>query len=130
MVVGIIGILAAVAIPAYQTYQDNARENVAQGTINIIKKAFVSCRALNSFALCATATINGTLEQQDDAPITHVVNGTTAACWSVAVENAVDDTGGTKCVQFGSTNTTPTAETSDGTSSKDGTCTASTGVCA
>ncbi|MGI9548459.1 MAG: type IV pilin protein, partial [Bdellovibrionales bacterium] len=101
MVVGIIGILAAVAIPAYQTYQDSAREKVAQGSINIIKKAFVSCRALNSFATCATATINSTLEQQTDAPIAFsddAATPITKGCWSVAVDNAVADESGTKCV--------------------------------
>ena len=61
VVVGIMGLLAAIAIPAYNAYRDDAQAGVIDSTISNIQKAFPSCIAIRPFATCATPTINGTI---------------------------------------------------------------------
>jgi len=52
VVVGIIGILSAIAIPAYNQYRRNAAEGAFISTGTNIVRAFQSCIAINPFASC------------------------------------------------------------------------------
>ena len=67
--VAIIGVLAAVAIPAYQKYQANAKLGVIKGSINQIIKAYNACIAVESVATCATNDIDDTLKEQPNAMV-------------------------------------------------------------
>ena len=88
VVVSIIGVLAAVAIPAYNTYQKDASAKVVSATLLQIKKAFPVCLTVNDFASCADADINGTLKSQTGAGISHGKDtGNTKSCWLVSVDN-------------------------------------------
>ena len=88
VVVAIIGVLAAVAIPAYQRYQLNAKNNVAMGSINQIKKAFAACVAIDPYATCNVPDIAMTLQQQPGATVvhTHATNAMGIGCWLVTVD--------------------------------------------
>lgn len=59
VVVGIMGTLAAVAIPAYNQYRKNAAEGAFSTTQTNIARAFSACVAVNDFTSCDTlAEIN------------------------------------------------------------------------
>ena len=96
---------------------------MAAGSINQIKKAFPACFAINGFSTCANKEINDTLKQQPGADIDFKSTANKKACWSVEVKGAVDDEGGTQCVDFDSTGALINYF-KDGTASKHGTCTA------
>ena len=58
--VGIIGVLASVAVPAYNKYRKSALLGAAQSEGENLKKAFEACLAGGAtFATCTTATIDG-----------------------------------------------------------------------
>ena len=97
--VAIIGVLAAVAIPAYNSYQQSAKVNAIKGSINNIVKAFNACLVVNDFATCDNDNVNTTLNAQPGAMIASGTNGSTMACWNVI--NATTTTLG-GCVQVGS----------------------------
>ena len=61
VVVGIMGLLAAIAIPAYNGYRNNAQRGVVAATLSNIKKAFPACLTVSPFATCAMAGVNGTI---------------------------------------------------------------------
>ena len=61
VVVGIMGLLAAIAIPAYNNYRTNAQAGVIQATMANIQRAFPACLTTMTFAECANDTINGTI---------------------------------------------------------------------
>ncbi|MBC6416009.1 MAG: prepilin-type N-terminal cleavage/methylation domain-containing protein [Bdellovibrionales bacterium] len=52
VVVAIIGVLSAVAIPAYNKYRNDAKAAAVQGTVNNVNKAFKACMAVKSFTDC------------------------------------------------------------------------------
>ena len=54
VVVSIIGILAAVAIPAFNDYRATAAKGTMESSLNTIGKSFAICRTLNSFSQCKT----------------------------------------------------------------------------
>ena len=54
VVIAIIGVLAAVAIPAYQNYRDSAAEKALTSSLNNLGKAHQVCRVNNSIANCVT----------------------------------------------------------------------------
>ena len=61
VVVGIMGLLAAIAIPAYNAYRTDAQAGVIDATISNIQRAWPACLTTMTFAECANATINGTI---------------------------------------------------------------------
>ena len=101
VVVGIMGLLAAIAIPAYNGYRRTANTGVLNASINQIMKAFPTCLAVNTFANCATANIANTLTAQAGADITK--NGNAQRnCWLVELTGAE---GYKACVSFENDNT-------------------------
>ncbi|MCZ0932789.1 MAG: hypothetical protein OXJ52_06535 [Oligoflexia bacterium] len=65
--VAIIGVLAAVAIPAYNGYRDNAAQNASQSEGSEIMKAVQACLTVATTATqidnCYNANVNGTLSK-------------------------------------------------------------------
>ena len=85
--VAIIGVLAAVAIPAYQRYQVKAKEGVVNGSLNNIKKAFAACVSVETYATCTTSnTINMTLAPQAGSTISIQGGGAANICYKVVVD--------------------------------------------
>ncbi len=56
VVVAIIGILAAVAVPAYNKYRANAAQGAITGSLQAMGKDFVNCLATNTWANCDSLT--------------------------------------------------------------------------
>ena len=54
VVISIIGVLAAVGIPAFQDYQAKAARNALTASKNNVIKAYQACRVLEKFASCDT----------------------------------------------------------------------------
>ena len=69
VVVAIIGVLAAVAIPAYQRYQENAKANTITSSLNQIVKAYNACISIDAYTTCTTANINMTLNASPNATV-------------------------------------------------------------
>ena len=65
--VAIIGVLAAVAIPAYNKYRDTAAENAAKSEAQEITKALQACLTVatdnTSINSCWNTTVDGTLSK-------------------------------------------------------------------
>ena len=60
--VGIIGVLASVAIPAYNKYRQNAADGAAEAEAQSMMKAFQACIAGGSdMTACATANIDSVI---------------------------------------------------------------------
>ena len=83
VVVAIIGVLAAVAIPAYNGYRDNAAQNAAQSEATEIMKAVQACLtvALDATAInmCYNGNVNGTLSKSCTSPSVLTTLGSAAA---------------------------------------------------
>ena len=120
VVVAIIGVLAAVAIPAYNGYRADAFRNTVRSTLNQINKAFNACLAAENIVTCASANlvgttltacgtantavvngINGTLREQAGAEIVCNVNAVAPdnVCFIVTATGAVGGDG-TGCIEF------------------------------
>ena len=61
VVVAIIGVLATVAIPAYNKYRDGAAERAAMSEASQILKALQACMTEKTQAACATGNIDKTI---------------------------------------------------------------------
>ncbi|MGI9548456.1 MAG: type IV pilin protein [Bdellovibrionales bacterium] len=96
MVVGIIGILAAVGIPAYQKYQSRAELGVVQSTVNQVRKAYQTCMSVNDYATCTIKDVDGTISVEGDLTLAaaNTIPATEKTCWLVS------KTGFTGCVGF------------------------------
>lgn len=69
--VGIIGVLASVAVPAYNQYRRNATLGAAESEAQNFKKTLQACMATgNALTTCATNNVNNTLEKDCD-PTAH-----------------------------------------------------------
>ena len=97
VVVAIIGVLAAVAIPAYNRYRADANRSVVRATLNQIIKAFNACITEDTFANCASNDIRGTLNAQAGAAVTQN-QAAMAASVCFLVDVAARDVEG--CVQM------------------------------
>ncbi len=97
VVIGIMGVLAAVGIPVYQNYQNRAKRGSLDRTIGLIQTSLSACLALDSFANCASDGINGTLQASPGSTIGYGM-GTDKACYLVTID---DYTG---CVRFENNN--------------------------
>ncbi|MBC6415074.1 MAG: pilin [Bdellovibrionales bacterium] len=84
VVVAIIGVLTAVAIPAYNKYKNDAKVKNVEASINMINKSFKACMAIDAFTDCATTDINMTLEKTQSVRIRARKNsGDTEVCFDV-----------------------------------------------
>ena len=63
VVVAIIGVLAAVAIPAYNGYRNTAAENAAKSEASEIMKALQACSTIDTASACYDPTAMGTLSK-------------------------------------------------------------------
>ena len=80
--VAIIGVLAAVAIPAYNGYRNTAAQNAAQSEGTEIMKALQACSTIETLATCYTASVNMTLSKTCTAPsvLSALPSGTSVGC--------------------------------------------------
>ena len=85
VVVAIIGVLAAVAIPAYQRYQVQASENAVRGSLNNVSKAISACIANDPIANCDTV---GEIQVVADGLVYHTVNNMGAVAYVAATHTA------------------------------------------
>ena len=70
----IIGVLAAVAVPAYQGYQRNAAFSAMTSDSNSISKSYLACTTVKTFANCNTLaklgiTLSGTPVNGGSSPL-------------------------------------------------------------
>ena len=98
VVIGIMGVLAAVGIPVYQNYQNRSKRAALDRTVNLIQTSLSACLALDDFATCATDGINGTLQASPGSMIGYGM-AADKACYLVTID---DYTG---CVRFENDNT-------------------------
>jgi len=89
VVVAIIGILAAVVIPAYKKYQRNPKQTVLKVSINTIIGSFETCLNLNSFRDCADDNIKGTLREKQGTTVKRTPDATppNKVCYRVEAED-------------------------------------------
>ena len=106
--IAIIGVLAAVAIPAYNAYQDNAKVGVVKSSLQQISKAYNACLAVGETVTnCggsgtpASTAVNGTVRIQTGTTVASNINSmATQACFLITFTNGgqkaclqLDDTG-------------------------------------
>ena len=116
VVVAIIGVVAAVAIPAFQTYQHNAKFQTVKASLSNINKGYKSCLVSNDGDQtdCDTlAEIN--VESQSNTTITAKNKTTTnKQCFDVKITGGfVADKGHQGCIEFDTTDGSVDATTYD-----------------
>ena len=94
VVVAIIGILSAVAIPAFQKYQKRAEIGVVKASLNTIGKGTAGCLTLNDRAGCDNFTkINVNCgDGMTACDIKNATQTTEPLCFEVAKPNATNQT--------------------------------------
>ena len=138
VVVAIIGVLAAVAIPAYQRYQENAKISVIRGSLNQIIKAYNACLAVENTGTCsggtagtafalAASTINMTINPQPNTTIQASRSAANVSCFIVSGSGSL--AGYTGCVQFTSIGETTTQSTTDAHITGTASACSAAGVC-
>ncbi len=104
VVVAIIGVLAAVAIPAYQKYQTNAAQQSLLGSMHNISKAFQACLTVSGFSSCQTLSAIGiNCEACIDSTTNNARVGVGANTFCVAAEAEIGGTTAKTCVQIATT---------------------------
>ena len=66
VVVAIIGVLATVAIPAYNKYRDSAAQNATKSEATQVLKAVQACLTAGVVGDCATPTVGDTIAKACD----------------------------------------------------------------
>ncbi|REL36586.1 pilin [Thalassotalea euphylliae] len=123
IVVAIIGILAAVALPAYQTYTEKSRFSEVVLAVGSVKSAMDVCIQVNGgIANCDTAAKIG-IDLTDAARGNEVTSITIAASSGAITGTGTDGLGAS-----GANSTYILTPQSDGTWDQTGTCVAN-GVC-
>ena len=132
VVVAIIGVLAAVAIPAYNSYQANAKASTIRGSLNQIAKAFNACITVNNRTTCTSTTINGTIAGQANAAITATLGtGTPAgACFVVTGSGTLANYTGCIALNENGELIRQSADSDISDTTSTATCAASNTVCA
>ena len=129
MVIAIIGVLAAVAIPAYNKYKADAEVNTVLSTIANIKKAFNICLASGTaVGNCASPDVNETISVSGSGDIDFTPGtATNPGCWLVRAKGTG---GGTNagCVQLDE-NGSVSAESDAATIRGSATTCSTSGVC-
>jgi len=97
VVVTIIGVLAAVAIPVYNNYRRNAAQSAILSSLNTVGKAFAACLTLNQWGDCDSigemqVSCPGCMNDSSDT-------GMSSFCTNVS--NEVGGTTYTGCLQTG-----------------------------
>ena len=129
VVVAIIGVLASIAIPAYNRYITNSRKVAVQTIINDIEQAFIACYRDREFGSYIAEGQTDTVKKEDCSEeknlkgyieaqglgfksdcgtcnaFTFVVShrkktDNTQSCWSVKHNKAGDGKGVTQCADF------------------------------
>ena len=138
VVVAIIGVLAAVAIPAYNRYKANAARGAFAATGTNVVRAFQACTAANSFLQCDTLQeigINldayGPGMEEADAPnfcadLTQEIDGEVfMGCYSVNISTSLASSTFSDSTCFSDA---PTTSMHDGTACGTGTQSSTTGT--
>ena len=94
VVVAIIGVLAAVAIPAYNRYRADAAKTAVSSSLQSVGKAFAACLAVSPFDDCDTLG-----EIEVSCPDCGMVNHTSMVPICVELERTVAGTSYKGCVQ-------------------------------
>ena len=94
VVVAIIGVLAAVAIPAYNGYRANAAQGAIENSLQTVGKGFAACVTMKQFSDCLTLNAIDV-----NCPDCDMASTATMGSWCIEVEKEVGGTTYKGCVQ-------------------------------